>query len=303
MKPAAFVYHRPHSLTEVFELLDTHMDDAKIIAGGQSLVPMMNMRLVRPQHLIDINEVPEMNEIELLDNTIKIGALTRQIEIENSQIIQQNSPIISYATKKIGHYAIRQRGTIGGSLVHADPSAELPLMAALFNSDIALVSSDETRVVSAREFFLTIYTTDIMPNEMLSHIEFPLMRADEGWSYVEFSRKTGDFAIVSVGNTLQLDQDGSVSHIRLALGGIESIPFNASDLVEGFIGEQPNEAWIEALAHEVVSQTEPQSDIHASAEDRSELLSMLIKKALNESISRVRKGGIDDGPNWHQASN
>lgn len=291
MKPASFSYHRPQGLDEAFQLLDTYADEAKIIAGGQSLVPMMNMRLARPGHLIDITRLPELNQIQLQGDRIRIGALCRQIELENSPILQQQNPLIPYTVSKIGHYAIRQRGTIGGSLAHADPAAELPLMAALFNATLEISSSEGTRSVLAEEFFITIYTTDLLPTEILTAVEFPILQRNEGWSYLEFSRRAGDYAIVSVASTLRLDEQGQVADMRMALGGVEAIPFNAGSLIASYLGEKPTALWMRSLADEVTAQLEPNTDIHATQEDRIELLHLLIQQSLQQSLARIGQRG------------
>ena len=234
MKPASFTYHRPRELDEALNLLDNYSDDAKVLAGGQSLVPMMNMRLVRPAHLVDINEIGGLSYIRKTEDKLQIGALTRQANLEQSAVLKEFCPIISEAIHRVGHLAIRQRGTIGGSIVHADPSAEMPIMAALFNANLTITSTEGTRIVPACEFFITIHTTDLQPNELLTEVEFPLMNSKDGWSHQEFARRSRDFAIVSAATILSLDEVGKVSHILMALGGAKSIPINVSAFQKSF---------------------------------------------------------------------
>jgi len=289
MKPASFTYHRPRELAEALRLLDDYADDAKVIAGGQSLVPMMNMRLARPAHLVDINEIGGLSYIRQTEDKLQVGALSRQADLEQSALVKAFCPIIADAIQHVGHLAIRQRGTIGGSIAHADPSAEMPLMAALFNANLTIISTGGTRTVPANEFFITIYTTDLLPGEILTNIEFPRMSPEDGWSYQEFSRRSGDFAIVSAATILRLDDTGKVNHIQMALGGAESIPVNVSASLTGFLGTIPDEKWANAIVRTVTAGLELNDDLHASAEDRLEWLQLLVKRSLQESLQRATK--------------
>lgn len=288
MKPANFTYHRPSQLEEAFQLLETYADEAKVIAGGQSLVPMMNMRLARPEHLIDINELPNLGYVRKTADTLQIGALVRQADLEQSPELKEGCPIIAEAIRHVGHLAIRQRGTIGGSIAHADPAAEMPLMAALFNANLTIASSEGTRVVPAGDFFITIYTTDLLPNELVTQVEFPLMKPSDGWSYQEFSRRRGDFAIVSVATILSLDSAGSVKRIQMALGGADLIPINVSASLDGFLGVKPDQAWMDSIADTVTEGLDLNSDLHGSAEDRLEWLQLLVRKSLQQSLERAK---------------
>lgn len=290
MKPARFSYSRPERLEELFELLDRYADSAKIIAGGQSLVPMMNMRLARPEFLIDINRLTDLNDIVSKQERVEIGALTRQADIEKSELLKELCPVLPFAVSKIGHYAIRQRGTIGGSVVHADPSAELPVIASLLDAHIHIASSEGERTVPAEEFFVTIYTTDLLPSEIVTSIDFPIMEAGEGWSYRDFTRRVGDYAVVSVGTTMKLDEQGRVNRMRLVLGGVQDIPYNLKSILDPYLDAVPDEAWIQSLVEEITSDLEVNSDIHASSEDRIELLNILIPAAVHEAVQRTKGG-------------
>ncbi|MEB3100819.1 FAD binding domain-containing protein [Ferviditalea candida] len=290
MKPARFSYSRPEQLKELFELLDRHADSAKIIAGGQSLVPMMNMRLARPEVLIDINRLTDLSYIVRKEERIEIGALTRQSDIEGSELLKEACPILPFAVGKIGHYAIRQRGTIGGSVVHADPSAELPVIASLLDANIHIASSEGERTVPAEEFFVTIYTTDLLPMEVVTSIDFPVLEAGEGWAYRDFTRRAGDYAIVSVGATMKLDEQGQVNRMRLALGGVQDIPHNVKSLLDPYLDAVPDKEWMHYLVEEITSELDANSDIHASSEDRIELLKVLIPAAVDDALQRAKGG-------------
>lgn len=290
MKPASFTYHRPRELDEALSLLDNYSDDAKVIAGGQSLVPMMNMRLVRPAHLVDINEIGGLSYIRKTADKLQIGALTRQAHLEQSPVLKEFCPIISDAIHRVGHLAIRQRGTIGGSIAHADPAAEMPTIAALFNANLTITSTEGTRIVPACDFFITIHTTNLLPNELLTEVAIPLMNPDDGWSYQEFARRSRDFAIVSAATILSLDEVGKVSNILMALGGAKSIPINVSASLKGFLGEVPDEAWMSAIVRTVTTGLSLNSDLHATAEDRLVWLQLLVKKTLQESLQGAKMG-------------
>lgn len=291
MKPANFTYHRPRELEEALHLLESLADEAKVIAGGQSLVPMMNMRLARPTHLVDINDLPGLDSIRKTEDALQIGALVRQADLEQSSLLRESCPIVAEAIRHIGHLAIRERGTIGGSLVHADPAAELPLMAALFDANLTIAALDGTRVVSAEQFFITIYTTDMLPHELLTQVEFPLMNSQDGWSYQEFSRRRGDFAIVSAATILALDNTGKVKQLRMALGGVDLTPLNVSGSLDVFLGMQPDEAWMEAVTNHVTRGLDLNSDLHGSAEDRQEWLEHLVMRSLKQSLERINVEG------------
>jgi carbon-monoxide dehydrogenase medium subunit/2-furoyl-CoA dehydrogenase FAD binding subunit len=288
MKPASFSYHHPRELGEALSLLHNYADSAKVIAGGQSLVPLMNMRLVRPAHLVDINDIDGLSYIRKTADKLHIGALTRQADLEQSAVLKESCPILSDAIHRVGHLATRQRGTIGGSIAHADPAAEMPTIAALFNANLTIVSADGTRIVPACEFFLTMYTTNLLPHELLTEVEIPLMNPLDGWSYQEFALRVRDFSIVSSATIIRLAAGGKVKHIQMALGGAKSIPINVSAALDGFLGSVPDEAWMNAVVRTATTDLELHSDLHASAQDRLEWLQVLVKKALQESLQRAQ---------------
>ncbi len=197
MKPASFDYFRPSTVEEAFQLLSQSGDEGKLIAGGQSLIPILNMRLSAPGCLIDISGLQDMNYIRREDEWIRIGSTTRQRDVERSGLIRELSPLLSEAVPFIGHMQTRNRGTVGGSVVHADPTAELPLSLLALNGRAVIQSADETREVELREFFITYLTTDIMPGELLTELKIPLKGMPKGYSFHEYSRRHGDFALVA----------------------------------------------------------------------------------------------------------
>ena len=271
MKPAPFDLFRPRSVDRVLALLQAHGDDAKVLAGGQSLVPLMNFRLAQPRHLIDLNGVPGMDQIQFNDHTLSLGAMVRQRDVERSPAIAERLPILREAIEQVGHPAIRNRGTVGGSIVHADPSAELPLLSIALDATVHLRSAKANRSVAARDFYQGYLLTDIAPDELLVGIDFRLPPADCGWCCSEIARRHGDFAIVAVA-ALADGADG----IRLGVAGMAERPAVRRVPSEG-AGLQDA---IERLAWEL----EGYEDIHASAHMRRDLLRRIAPLVVREAM-------------------
>lgn len=294
MKPAPFSYYAANSLEHVHALLELHGEDARLLAGGQSLVPMMNLRLARPAHVIDINPIEELGFIREDTGRVEVGALTRHCELEKSAVLGRTCPILPFAAGAIGHYAIRCRGTIGGSLAHADPAAELPLVAVLMDARIIAASSSGTRAVPAGEFFVSSYATALEPGEVVERIVFPVLAHGEGWGFRTITRRIGDFAIVSAATTALLDQTGRVERLRMALGGVGATPLALPDVAERVLGHEPEPDWIAAVVGAAAERVQPDDDMHASREYRRELVEVLLRKALEDSVGgavRERKDG------------
>ncbi|MGH7278048.1 MAG: FAD binding domain-containing protein, partial [Candidatus Rokuibacteriota bacterium] len=219
MKPAPFEYVRPASLGEALETLHQHGDDAKALAGGQSLVPLMNFRLTRPAVIVDLNGLADLAYIRADGDGLAIGALTRQRAVETSAVVRERAPLVAEATPYIGHVPIRTRGTVGGSIVHADPSAEYPVVMVALEARFRLARRDGTREVGAADFFKTYLTTDVEPTELLTEIRVPALPPRTGISFMELARRHGDFAIVAVGVAVTL-AGGVIGSARIALGGV-----------------------------------------------------------------------------------
>jgi len=222
VKPAPFRYHRPRSLADALQLL-VKLENAKLIAGGQSLGPMMNMRLVQPAELIDLNGVAGLDFISEKEDFLEIGPLARHQAIANSSLVRTRCPLLAEAARTIGHYAIRSRGTLGGSLAHADPAAQLPLVAATLGAQIVVAGKRGERRIAAKDFFVSMMTTALEPDEILVSARFPKAAPGERHAYVQFSRRQGDFAIVVVACTL-LDKK-----LKVGLGGVEDKPLVFDD--------------------------------------------------------------------------
>ena len=224
MKPPPFEYHAPGSLPEALDLLARLGPDAKVLAGGQSLVPLLNLRLARPAHLVDINNLAELGEIQPLDGGLKIGAMVRQRAAERSDLVRERCPLMAEALPFIGHPQIRNRGTVGGSLAHADPASELPAVAAALDADLVVQSVRGERVLKPEDFFVSFLTTSLEPDELLVELRVPAWPSGAGWAYLEISRRHGDFAMVGVASIVRLAADGSVAEARLAYTGAGGAP-------------------------------------------------------------------------------
>ncbi|MCB1713505.1 MAG: xanthine dehydrogenase family protein subunit M [Candidatus Competibacteraceae bacterium] len=288
MKPASFHYHAPTTLDDVLQLLALHGDEAKLLAGGQSLVPAMNVRLAQPTHLIDINALTALAGVTESDEYIRIGALTRHHDVARAPLVRERLPILAEAERHIAHYAIRQRGTFGGSLCHADPAAEWPLMAALLDAELCAVSPQGMRQIAAQDFFQSVYTTALAADELLLHADIMPLAPNEAWAYRQISRRAGDFAIVAVAVTLRLDGD-KISAVRMALGGVSDRPVRLTAQEQASLSAVPDAAWISGLASETATQLQRvNEDIHADAEYRRDLVRYLLTQALEDALQRAQ---------------
>jgi CO/xanthine dehydrogenase FAD-binding subunit len=289
MKPAPFEYFDPMTKEEVFKLLDELADDAKLLAGGQSLLPMMNYRLARPMYLIDINKIRGMDYIREENGQIYIGALTRERSIEESELIKSKIPILVEAASSIGFLPIRNKGTIGGSIAHADPSAELCLMMQILEAQIKVESSQDSRWINAEDFFLTYLTTALQPNEMITEIKIPIPPAGTVRSFQSFSWRQGDFAIVSVAIMLAINNGGMCENAKIGLGGVNPTPIRAMDAEGTLKGEKIGEKLIDAAASQAAEAADPDYDIHSSAEYKREMARVFTKKGLIQALKRYEE--------------
>lgn len=289
MKPASFEFFDPRNLNEALDLLNQYGNDAKILAGGQSLMPLMNLRLVRPKVIIDINRVTELTYIHPdVEGGLAVGALTRQRALERSRLVHEQNPLLAEALPLIGHAEIRNRGTIGGSLVHADPAAELPALALLLDAELVLCSLNGRRVVEAKDFFRSYMTTTIEPTELLTEIRLPPWMPGPGWAIQEVSQRAGDFAMVGVATLLTQNGNHTCKDARIALFGVGATPVRIEQ-AEAMLQEARLDNRILAEAARVVSEfLEPDSDIHASADYRKNVAGVLTRRALERAVQRLR---------------
>lgn len=291
MKPGTFEYADPADLGDLLALLRERGDDAKILAGGQSLVPLLNMRLAMPEVLVDINRVAAQDDLKLEDR-LSIGMLVRQETVERDDRLEREYSLLREAIGWVGHPQIRTRGTVLGSLAHADPAAELPVVFQALDGEMEIASASGTRMVPAEAFFTHIMTTAIKPDEVLvrAHLNRPL--ANTGTAFLEIARRHGDFAVASVAVSLTVD-DGAITGARIAMGGVSSTPLRAR-LAEEFLAGQV--AGLDAFgeAGRIASgEAEPVSDIHGSAEYRRELIRVLTQRAFEKAAERLAGQGSD----------
>lgn len=290
MKPAPFEYVCPASLAEALEHLHQHGDDAKALAGGQSLVPLMNFRLTRPGMIVDLNRLGELAYIRPLDGGLALGAMVRQRTIETSTVVRERSPLLYEATPLIGHIPIRTRGTIGGSLVHADPAAEYPVVMVALDARLQLQRRGGTREVAASDFFRTYLTTDIAPTELLTEIRVPGLPGRSGVAFLELTRRHGDFAIAAAAAAITLDGTGAIAQARVALGGVGPTPIRARRAEAVLAGQRPTRSLVEEAGRAAATETDPPDDIHASAEYRREMSAVFTRRALTRALSTLGVG-------------
>jgi len=274
MKPASFEYHAPTDLGEAVRLLAALGEHGRVLAGGQSLMPMLNLRLARPEAIVDLNRITTLAYHRLDGETLVIGALCRQREIERDREVLARCEAIADAIPLIGHIGIRNRGTVVGSLAHADPSAEWPVLAVLLDATLEVESAAGRRSIAARDFFRGLFATYLRPGELVVEARFPLPPAGAGSAFIEVARRHGDFALGAAAAVVELATDGSVTAARLALGGFDSVPVRAA----------PDPAAAAADVH-------PVDDVHAPASYRRKLAETLARRALELAEQRARKAG------------
>jgi CO/xanthine dehydrogenase FAD-binding subunit len=287
MKPPKFEYAAPENLEEVMTLLGQYGDDAKILAGGQSLVPMMNMRLARPGYIVDVNRVRGLSYIREEDGILAMGALTRHKEVEKSELVRKRNPLIAEAATFIGHPQVRNRGTVGGTLAHADPAAEMPAVIVALDGELVIRGASGTRTCKPEDFFLTFLTVQIDPSEMLVEARFPVVTGRTGTAFLEFSRRHGDFAIVAVAAALTLDGKGVCKKVGLGLAGVGPTPIRPAGAEKILTGQTLKDDVIEQAAIKAAEETDPASDVHGSADYRREMVKVFTRRALKKALERV----------------
>jgi aerobic carbon-monoxide dehydrogenase medium subunit len=288
VKPASFVYVAPETLDEVVQALREHGSEGKVLAGGQSLVPMMNMRLARPRVLIDVMRVPGLSGVRR-NGRISIGASTRQDTVLNDAEVGLEFPIVHAALRNVGHVANRSRGTFGGSVAHADPAAELPAVVLALGAEMVVRGPNGERTVSSDEFFVTYYTTDLAEDEVLTEVRFP-ETPPSVWGFGEVARRQGDFALAGVAFAAETDSDGAISRARLALFGVADRPVRARSAEAALLGRHLSD---EAIARDVAELAQEgvefASDVHVSEEYRREASAALVRRAVLDA-AKTREG-------------
>jgi carbon-monoxide dehydrogenase medium subunit len=290
MKPAPFKYIAATSLAQALALKAEHGDEAKFLAGGQSLMPAMNFRLAQPAILIDINRIEQLADIRLTAGGAHVGALTRYHRLERDAGMMRDFPLLGEALPHIAHPQIRNRGTIGGNLSHADPASELPAIALALQAHLRLQTATAERWVAAGDFFLGSLTTDIQSDEMLTEIEWPSSPPRTGSCFMEIARRRGDFAIVGVAALVTLGENDLCSRIRLAFCGVGETPVDASAEAGLLIGRDVTEPAIAEVAHAIQHMIEPAGSVHATADYQRHIAGVLTERALMTANRRARDG-------------
>ncbi|MGH7307555.1 MAG: FAD binding domain-containing protein [Candidatus Rokuibacteriota bacterium] len=287
MKPAPFRYERACDVDEAVALLAEHGDEAKILAGGQSLIPLVNMRLVRPSVLVDINRLVEIDGIRLADGHLIIGAVARDRDVELSAEARRRCPVLVEALHHVGHVEIRNRGTVCGSLAHADPAAELPVVAVAVEAQLVARSLRGTRTIAAGDFFRSFLTMDLAADELLTEVRFPALPPGAGWGFVEFARRHGDFALTVAAVVLEQGPGGVCRAARIAVGGVGPTPLRARPVETSLVGAPLSRDRFAAAGLEVAAMVSPPSDIHASGDYRRKVTAVAVERALVMAAQRA----------------
>jgi CO/xanthine dehydrogenase FAD-binding subunit len=280
MKPAPFEYRRPGSLDEAIALLARHGGDAQPIAGGQSLMPMLAFRVVAPRLLVDINRIPDLGRIMVDSHGVSLGALVRWRDIERDARLATAWPLLLAAVAHVAHYQIRNRGTVGGSLAHADPAAEMPGVAVTGDADIEVAGIDGRRTIKARDFFAGALTTALKPGELVVAVHLPPWKKERRWAFEEFARRRGDFALAGIALFYDSDNAGRIEQINIGAIGVGDTPVRLTAAEQALHGRVVDAAIIRQASAAAAAAVSPPSDIHASADYRRALLATLLERAL-----------------------
>jgi len=290
MKPAPFEYVRAASVRQAVDLLARHGPEARVLAGGQSLVPMMNFRLARPPCVVDINGIRELDYVRREDGHVAIGALTRQSTVEHSDLVRTHCPLLAEATRLIGHATIRHRGTVGGSLAHADPSAESPATLLALDGEVTAVGPEGERRIPSGDLFVGFCATSLVPGELLTEVRIPVTPPRTGWAFLELTRRHGDFAIVGVAALVTVGRDGTCADARLALCGVAPTPIRCDDAERLLKGTRLDQQALMDAADAAAAAADPSDDLHGSARYKRRMVAVFAQRALRGALQRI--GGL-----------
>jgi carbon-monoxide dehydrogenase medium subunit len=286
MKLPDFEYRVPETIAEALTVLAQHQDEANLLAGGQSLIPLLALRLAHPAVLIDINGLDELSGVSVTDGWVAIGALTREYMAEESQTVAEAVPLLAAALPLIGHEAIRSRGTIGGSLAHADPAAELPAVARALDAEFVVRSESGERVIPAAEWFEGYLTTSRLPEEIVVEVRFPVAEPGTGVAFQEVARRHGDFAMVGLASSLTLT-DGTITDARLAFSGVADVPVRAAEAERLLIDQQPSAELFAEAARRAAEPLDPPADLHGSSDYRKKVAATLVRRGLQAAADNA----------------
>jgi aerobic carbon-monoxide dehydrogenase medium subunit len=288
MKLPPVEYEAPTTVDEAIGLLAEHVDEASVLAGGQSLIPLLALRLARPEVLIDINGIDELSGVSVTDGWVTIGAMTREYVAEESQTVADTVPLLAAALPMIGHEAIRSRGTIGGSLAHADPAAELPAVARALDAEFVVRGQSGERVIPAADWFEGYLMTSRRPDELLVEVRFPAGLPGTGVSFTEVARRHGDFAIVGLAASLALS-GGVISDARLAFAGLSDVPVRAAAAEDLLVGERPSAELFDEAARRATDDVDPPDDLHGSSDYRKTVAAVVVRRGLAAAADNARE--------------
>src|SRR3984885_13501896 len=286
MKLPDFAYEAPSTLAEAVGLLAEYQDEASVLAGGQSLIPLLALRLARPALLVDINGLSELSGVSVTDGQVAVGAMTREYMAEESQAVGESVPLLAAALPLIGHEAIRSRGTIGGSLAHADPAAELPAVARALDAEFVVRGPSGTRVIPAAEWFEGYLMTSRSPDELLVEVRFPAAEPGTGVSFQEVARRHGDFAMVGLATSLVLS-GGVISDARLAFAGVSDMPVRAAAAEDLLAGESPSAELFDEAARRATEDLDPPADLHGSSGYRKTVAAAVVRRGLRAAADNA----------------
>jgi carbon-monoxide dehydrogenase medium subunit len=289
MKLPPFAYEAPTTVTEAVDLLAENLDEASVLAGGQSLIPLLALRLARPAVLIDINGIGELSGVSAADGSVAIGAATREYVAEESGTVAESVPLLAAALPLIGHEAIRSRGTIGGSLAHADPAAELPAVARALDAEFVVRGPSGERVIPAAEWFEGYLTTSRHPDELLTEVRFPAAKPGTGTSFTEVARRHGDFAMVGLATSVVL-AGGVISEARLAFAGVSDVPVRAAAAEDLLAGERPSAELFDEAARRATQDLDPPADLHGSSDYRKTVAAAVARRGLRAAADNAARG-------------
>ena len=287
MKPAPFDYHAPGTIAEAVELLARFGDDAKALAGGQSLVPMLALRLARFDHLVDLGRIRELRQVERSNGRLRIGAMTPQAVIERDTDVATLSPLLARATPLIGHFQIRNRGTIGGSLAHADPAAEYPAVALALDVEFEVAGPSGSRRVAAKDFFVSTWATVLAPDELLVAVHFPVWSGRVGFSIQEVTRRAGDFALTGAAAGIELGDRGEIRRCAIGMLGMASTPIRATAAESALVGSSSSGVELDEIGRMAVADLAPPDDIHASATYRRRVGAVMVERVLRDALEEA----------------
>ncbi len=286
MIPGAFDYHSPTTLDEAIGLLDRFGDDAKILAGGQSLIPAMRFRLAAPENLIDINGLGDLDYLRERDGHLAIGALTRESTLDASALVRERYPLLADATEVIADPLVRNLATVGGNIAHADPANDHPAVMLAYGATVVARGPGGERVIAIDDFFVDLFETSLAENEILTEIRIPTPGPGAGGGYIKVERKVGDYAVSAVAVQLQMDGD-VVRDVRIGLTNVNPVPMRATDAEAQLGGKAPSDEVLEATGREASEQCEPSPDLRGSVEYKRDLTRVLTKRAVRKAIERV----------------